>query len=207
MPFVESRLQVYNDTLIQRARSAVIVQKWWRAHRDLKKSKLNIIVEINRARAVIRLQRWARNITFRHRIRFNREYRFYEKTIHSNSFYLQIYIYMKLPPISDYLKINRLKQQEQSSLMLTESTEHPFKDLYELIHRDTRVKLIHKSDRQWLKIEFQSVADAKSRIKLLTLFTYRFYFNGHSLKLFTFEDIVNLNFTAYEHKVHKSFSN
>jgi hypothetical protein len=106
MPFVESRLQVYNDTLIQRARSAVIVQKWWRAHRDLKKSKLNIIVEINRARAVIRLQRWARNITFRHRIRFNREYRFYEKTIHSNSFYLQIYIYMKLPPISDYLKIN-----------------------------------------------------------------------------------------------------
>lgn len=145
LPFVKSRLEAYFGDLIDRARSATTIQKWWRSRLAVRKSSINLLQSINRTRAAVKLQRWVRNLTFLHRVRFSREYRFYEKTLLFNCYYLSMFVYMRLPPISDYLRMDKLREKEQSSMMLTESHEKPFRDLYELLHRDTYIKLFHKS--------------------------------------------------------------
>lgn len=62
-----------------------------------------------------------------------------------------MFVYLRLPQISDYLRMKKLQQREAAT-MLTQSFEQPYRDLYEVLHRDTHIKLVHRNDRQWLRV-------------------------------------------------------
>lgn len=108
--------------------------------------------------------------------------------------------------ISDYLCTERVNKLQTGNFMTTQD-ETQWRDLYELLHKNCHIKMIYKNNRQWVRVEFPNILEARARIKFLTLSTYRFYFNGHYLRLFTLEEITNGDLSNYEKQIKKSFRN
>lgn len=92
--------------MIKRALASVKIQKFWRKYITLKKSKINIIKIINEDRAARLIQKWSRNLIFSHRMNFKKKLPFYEKSIRSPNLYMQLFIYMGLPQLSNLLRIH-----------------------------------------------------------------------------------------------------
>ena len=110
--------------MILRSVSAVKIQSFWRKVQSKKiKDTINVI---NQARASKRLQRWYRNLKFVHRNRFIQQYNFYEKGISNTAFYIQLFIYMNLPFITNTLGFNI----DHATKFLPYENIKQYKDLY-----------------------------------------------------------------------------
>ncbi len=79
-------------------------------------------------------------------------------------------------------------------------------DFYKIIHSKTEVELIQMAGRRWIKIKFNDCHQAASIQKKLSILTYRYYFNGFYIKLFTLSDLSSSkDLENYERKVEKLF--
>lgn len=90
--------------MILRAVSAAKIQCFWRKVQS--RARVNCINIINESRASKRIQRWYRSLKFLHRNRFIQEFNFYERTLSQSTYYLQLFIYMQLPCITNTLDFN-----------------------------------------------------------------------------------------------------
>lgn len=63
------------------------------------------------------------------------------------------------------------------------------KNLYDIMHTKTEVEIVETENRSWLKIRFGSVNEAVVAHKQLSILTYRYFFNGIFLRLFTLNEI------------------
>lgn len=61
----------------------------------------------------------------------------------------------------------------------------PEEDLYKILHTRTECEIVHSWGRKWIKLRFQDMEEATKALKKLSILTYRYYFNGFYLKLFS----------------------
>ena len=166
-PKRDETIYIYSPLLVQRSVAALKIQSFWRKIIVLKSTK--VVDEINKRRAALRIQKWIRGLVFKHRNRLVQNFYFYQKSLNCSTFYLQLMVYMHLPPLMNTLKFNL----EHPSKFLPYDDISQYSDLYYLIHKDTKIKTIHMYDQTWLKIEFPSISEATKRIKLIRILSYR----------------------------------
>lgn len=79
-------------------------------------------------------------------------------------------------------------------------------DLYKILHTRTECEIVHAWGRKWIKIRFLDAEEAMKAQKKLSILTYRYYFNGFYLKLFTQNEISSIKqLQIYELRVKQLF--
>lgn len=145
-------------------------------------------MKVERAKQLI--DRWARDLKFRHRIQLSKTHSFLKSVTKENELYLQMDIYMNLPRPTNILDY----KLEQLGIKDNE-------DLYHLIHTKTETEIVEIVGRSWLKIKFMSCSEAVSVRKKLSILSYKYYFNGFYLNLFALSDVQrSRDLNEYERK-------
>ena len=57
--------------------------------------------------------------------------------------------------------------------------------MYDLIHKNTQIQIVESGGRKWLRICFENAKAAFKVQEELKKYTYRYYYNGFYVKLFT----------------------
>ena len=79
-------------------------------------------------------------------------------------------------------------------------------EFYDLFHKETQVQIIESNGRKWLKICYPTCKKTATAQKQLFQNTFRYYYNGFSLKLFTAEEIKDQGLLEnYEKRVLKMY--
>jgi hypothetical protein len=79
-------------------------------------------------------------------------------------------------------------------------------DLYKILHTRSECEIVHAWGRKWIRIRFLDAEEAMKAQKKLSILTYRYYFNGFYLKLFTHNDISSTKqIQLYELRVKQLF--
>ena len=80
------------------------------------------------------------------------------------------------------------------------------RDLYRLLHTQTEVERVECNGRSWVKFRFLTLSEAYRVQRLLSILTYRFYFNGTFLRLFSLHQLQHTQeVEAYEQAVCQLF--
>jgi hypothetical protein len=93
--------------------------------RAVRKSDRNIVRELRVDRAQNLIGRWLRDLTFRHRNQLGKLHSFRHSTFKDVELYMQLDIYMHLPPPTDLLRIKNTLPLHSSQI------------LYSLLHKNT----------------------------------------------------------------------
>ena len=160
---------------MRRVIAANVIQRFWRRRLAQKKSRLSIVKTINERRSKRLINRWLSNLIFQHRMVATQTNSYYSSIWKKSEVYLHLDIYMNMPEPTNFLRYPQFLSSRN--------------DFFGLFHTKTQVQIVEAMGRKWLKICYPTSRKAAEAQKKLFQNTYRYYYNGFSIRFFSSEEI------------------